>query len=316
MSLARAQHRSSQGSLGVLLVGSGVVLLSLDSLLIRSLAQSLPTIDLLFWRGVGAAVGFSFITGLASRSDLRRARLAIGRAGLFVAGLNCIGNVLFVTAVTHTTVAHALLIIAAAPIATAILAQLILRERASQRTWAVSVVVALGVGLVFWAIPSSGDLVGDLAAVGGACLLSLNLVVLRRVRSVSMVPAFALGGLLTALFTAPFVNRFTLSPREAGLAVLLGVVVLPVSLSLVMRGPRYLHAPDVSLLMLLETVLGPVWVALVFHEVPDVRTVVSGSIIVGALAVHAQGGWARQSVVPIPSDHHQVPGDGPEANRN
>jgi drug/metabolite transporter (DMT)-like permease len=278
---------------GLLTVGSGGVLLSLDSLLIRLLARSLPTVDVLFWRGVGSALGFAVISFAVSRRAVWGAFRSIGKEGLSVALLYCVGNVMFVSSVTHTTVAHALVIIAAAPVVTAILARIILHERASRRTWLVSIAVAGGVSLIFLTVPSQGDLVGDLAAACGALALSGNLVVLRKAKLVSMIPAFAIGGTSTALFSAPFVTRFSLSPREFALVILVGVVVLPISLSLVARGPRYLQAPDVSLLMLLETVLAPVWAALVLREVPDTPTFVSGAVIVGALAANSLGPWAR-----------------------
>jgi drug/metabolite transporter (DMT)-like permease len=308
----RSVHRvSSPRALGLLTVGSGVTLLSVDSLMIRLLARSLPVIDVLFWRGVGGAIGFGMISWLVSPHAVRRAFRSIGREGLLVALLYCLGNVLFVTSITHTTVAHTLVIIAAAPMVTAILAYIILHEKASRRTWVVSLVVAGGVCLIFWTVPSRGDLIGDLAAVGGAFALSLNFVVLRKARLISMIPAFAIGGTLTALVSAPFVTRFSLSPREALFASLAGVVVLPISLSLIMRGPRYLQAPDVSLLMLLETVLAPVWAVLVLRELPDIPTLVSGVMIVGALAANSLGSWTRIRAV-TPALSPQVEADSPD----
>ena len=280
-------------------MGCGVILLSVDSLLIRLLERTLPMIDVLFWRGLLSAIGFLTIASVASRHGVTSAFRSIGSKGLLVAALYSFGNVMFVTSVTHTTVAHTFVIIAAAPIATAILARLILHERARRSTWLVSIVVAVGICLIFVAVPTRGDLVGDLAAVGGALALSLNLVVLRKARLVSMIPAFAIGGAITALFSSPFVTRFSLSPREGLIAVLVGVVVLPIALSLVTRGPRYLQAPEVSLLLLLETVLAPVWAALFLGEVPDARTVVSGAMIIGALAANSIGPWSRTAAVGV-----------------
>jgi drug/metabolite transporter (DMT)-like permease len=278
---------------GLLTVGSGVVLLSLDSMLIRLLARSLPIVDVLFWRGAGTALGFGVITLAVSRGAVWSAFRSIGKAGLCVALLYSVGNVMFVNSVTHTTVAHAFVIIAAAPVVTAILARIILHEKATRRTWLVSIAVAGGVSLIFVTVPSRGDLIGDVFAACGALALSVNLVVLRKAKLVSMIPAFAIGGASTALVSAPFATRFSLSPREFALAFLVGVVVLPISLSLVTRGPRYLHAPEVSLLLLLETVLAPLWAALALREVPDTSTYVSGAVIVGALAVNSLGPLAR-----------------------
>src|SRR6202035_1750067 len=89
---------------GLLTVGSGVVLLSFDSMLIRLLARSLPIVDVLFWRGAGTALGFGVITLAVSRGAVWTAFRSIGKAGLCVALLYSVGNVMFVNSVTHTTV--------------------------------------------------------------------------------------------------------------------------------------------------------------------------------------------------------------------
>jgi drug/metabolite transporter (DMT)-like permease len=286
-------RRASPHTLGVLTVAAGITILSVDSLLIRLLAQTLSFTNVIFWRGVGTAIGFAALAWLASPRGSWRAFIRLGRSGWAVALLNLFASPLFVIAITHTTVAHALVIIAAAPVLTAILAHVLLHERAGVRIWVVSIVIAGGVCLIFLASPTAGDLVGDIAAVLGALVLSLNLVVLRQARHVKMMPAFAMGGALTAVLSAPFVTRFTLSPGEAAWAFLMGVVVLPVSLAVVVRGLRYLQAPEVSLLILFESVLGPLWVLLALHERPDLRTILSGLVILSALAGNALTEWVQ-----------------------
>lgn len=288
-------RRASDHTLGLLIVGSAVTILSVDSLLVTMLAQTMPVPAVIFWRGVGTTLGFSLIAWLVSRSGVRRAFGVLGADGLRIAVLNFLGSTLFVISVTHTTVAHALVIIAAAPIVTVILARLILHERARRVTWVASLVIAGGVALLFVAVPTAGNLVGDLSAVAATIVLSLNLIAMRKARLRNMIPALAIGGAITALACAPFVTRFSLSPREALLATAGGVIVLPVSLSLLLRGPRYLQAAEVGLVVLLESVLGPLWVLLGLHQVPDVRTLLSGAIILGAVATNTVLGRPRQA---------------------
>ena len=55
-------------------------------------------------------------------------------------------------------------------------------------------------------------------------------------------------------------------------------------------GPRYLAAPEVALILLLETVLGPVWVWLVIHEAPSPWALMGGAIVVITLFVHTLAG--------------------------
>ena len=61
------------------------------------------------------------------------------------------------------------------------------------------------------------------------------------------------------------------------------------SFVLLVTAPRYLPAPDVALVMLLEAVLGPLWVWLVLAEVPARETFLGSAVILGTLillAVH------------------------------
>jgi drug/metabolite transporter (DMT)-like permease len=69
-------------------------------------------------------------------------------------------------------------------------------------------------------------------------------------------------------------------------------------------GPRYLPAPEISLILLTETILGPIWVWLVLSEVPQATTLLAGLLIVTTLALHTlMSLWAlrRQEVIQEPS---------------
>jgi drug/metabolite transporter (DMT)-like permease len=65
--------------------------------------------------------------------------------------------------------------------------------------------------------------------------------------------------------------------------LVLGLLVLPVSLAMIGLAPRYLPAPEVSLILRLEALLAPLWVWLVLGEVPSRETLVGGSIILTTL---------------------------------
>ena len=84
-------------------------------------------------------------------------------------------------------------------------------------------------------------------------------------------------------------------PASLGYLLIMGLLVLPVSTALITLGPRYLTAPEVSLILLLETVLGPLWVWAVLDQMPPAATFVGGSIVLVTLAVHAILGLRRSS---------------------
>jgi drug/metabolite transporter (DMT)-like permease len=51
--------------------------------------------------------------------------------------------------------------------------------------------------------------------------------------------------------------------------------------------PRYLPAAEVGPLLLLETVLAPLWVLLALGEQLTVQVVFSAAIILGAIVIHS-----------------------------
>jgi drug/metabolite transporter (DMT)-like permease len=103
-----------------------------------------------------------------------------------------------------------------------------------------------------------------------------------------MIPAMALSGLIVALVAAPIAPAaVVLDDAQLAFMLAMGLFVVPVSFALITLGPRYLPAAEVSLLMLLETVLGPLWVWLAIGEAPGNMAFLGGSIVVATLAAHS-----------------------------
>jgi drug/metabolite transporter (DMT)-like permease len=269
---------------GFALAGIGIVVLSPDALLIR-----LMTVDegtLLFFRGALSVFGYLLLIRIHGGAVGTRRTWVLTRPELAIAVLMLLANVFFVTSIRNTNAALALVIISSAPAFTAVLSSLV-GESISRRTWISSLVVLGGVGAIFATQPQGGELLGTLAAVGASITLAVSLVVRRRAPSVRMLPTLAVGAVLTALVAAPFASPWSTSASDLGLALIMGLVVLPVSLDLIWRAPRYITAPEVSLVSLMEAVLGPLWILLIIGEAPTVAAVLAGVVIIGTLATHA-----------------------------
>ncbi len=135
-----------------------------------------------------------------------------------------------------------------------------------------------------------------------------------------MVPGTAVGGLVAAAIALPLADPLSPQGIDIFWIGLLGLVVIPIAFGLITTGPRYLPAPEVGLIMLLETVLGPIWVWIALGEEPPPMSLVGGAIVIVALAVHSlvrlrQQQAARRArpgaithVGPVTTD----PGDGEE----
>ena len=192
-------------------------------------------------------------------------------------------HVLFVFAILNTTVANVLVIMSISPLLGATLSRFVLGEPVAKRTWYTTIAVFIGLALIFSQSLGDGTLVGDLSAFAVAILLASNFVLLRRYRKVSMIPAVAWSMAVTAVIAWLLATPTSLDGTAWVYVLLLGLVILPVSSAMITLGPRYLPAPEVGLIMLLETLLGPLWVWLVIREVPSIETLIGGVMILAAL---------------------------------
>ena len=152
--------------------------------------------------------------------------------------------------------------------------------------WVVIAVAMAGVAFMFSASLGSGNLGGDIAAVGAAAAFGAEFVIIRRHKHVNMVPAMGLGGLVAAVLVLPLAAPGTISMSDFGYLATSGFVVLPLGFGLLAVAPRFLPGAEVGLITLLETILGPLWVWLAIGEEPSVRTIVGGAIVVGTLAAN------------------------------
>jgi drug/metabolite transporter (DMT)-like permease len=292
VSLAATWAGLSEHAKGLLITATGVMILTPDALLLKLITAEPWTI--LVWRGLGFFLVIGLFSLVRHKGALWHVVRATGVIGLLITGLHSLGQLLFVFSIHNTTAANTLVIIAAAPLAAALMARLILGERTARRTLVVGVVALAAVALTVQGGIQAGGIWGDLAAVGVMLNLALVFVLLRKAKGRDMLPALAWGGLLTcgiALAMAPMV---AFGGADRLFLPLLVLVVVPLSFILISTGPRYIPAPEVGLLMLLETIFGPLWVWLVLAETPATASLVGGAVIVLTLATNAWLGLKEQ----------------------
>ena len=293
---------------GVLITVAGVLVSTPDGLLLRLIASDEWTV--LFWRGLLS--GLAIFAGLAAVHGRRLPAqiLGIGRAGLWAAVFFSAGTVLFVVSITSTTVANALFIVNTAPFFAATIAWLWFNEAVPARTWGAIACALFGVGVIAAGSVGrgGGSLLGDAAAVGAAISVAATFSLARAARTRSMVPAMGIAGFITALAVIPLSATLAVAPDAVIYMGLMGLVVAPLGFSLMVLGPRYLPVPEVSLLLLIEAVLGPLLVWLVVGESPGTLGLVGGAIVIGTLVI--------SNVLALRSDRPARRGGGAVAQRS
>ena len=121
-----------------------------------------------------------------------------------------------------------------------------------------------------------------------ATALALNLNVARSKPDSDMSVVLMFGSLAVAGTAALAGGAVMLSPQDAFFIALLCLFFLPVACVLIQIGPRYIPAAEVSLMLLLETILGSFLVWLFLGEVPTTLSLIGGAIVFSALVIH---GW-------------------------
>jgi drug/metabolite transporter (DMT)-like permease len=276
---ATSDHRR-----GLVLTAIGGLLFTFDVPLVR-LAMADPT-TLIFARGLLLAIAITVFWAAVNHYRRTKTPFIDGQAGVIVAITNTLANVMFLTAVNKTTAANLVFILALNPVFCALLAWLFLRERVHQWTWTAVAFSFAGVGIIVWDGLSVGTYVGDILAVGVALCTAIALTVVRQTGK-NVVTSLAIGSLASALFVSFWAQPTSLPLVSWGWIAINGLIVIPLAAGLIAVGPRYLPAPEVAMFFLLDVVFTPVWMWLIFHELPTFRAFVGGLIVFLTLLAHS-----------------------------
>lgn len=247
--------------------------------------EAARSFEITFWRSLAAAL-FVALYLIAKRQLVSSVRLA-GKWGLFCGFLWSVMFSCFMLALSLTTVANTLIVMSIAPLLTAVLAYFVLKQQILLRTWIAILLAVVGMVVMFASgmqNASGTQLLGMLLALGVPIASSVNIITLKKAgASVDLVPALLLGGLLSCFLTLPMAWPLQASAHDILLLSILGVFQLGLPCILMLRASRFLSAPEISLLALLEVLLGPLWAWLGAGEVPQTATLVGGALVLLAL---------------------------------
>lgn len=271
---------------GLLLTAIGGVALSFDIPMIK--LGGGDALSAMLIRS-GAAFVAAFVIWLLVRSATgHRIVLLPGRVGPMIAAIYGLTVVAFVFAVKNTSAANVAFIIAFTPAFTAMLSWMFAGERPSQATLITIAVMLLAVGIIVSDGLQTGNLLGDACAVAAAFCIAVVLT-LSRISRADVGFAPMIGGIVPVALALAVLTASgqPISVDNAFWHIFNGLVLLPVAYWCLATGPKFISAPEVSMFYLLETVLAPIWVWLIFAEVPRPAVLIGGALLIGALGAHA-----------------------------
>lgn len=242
--------------------------------------------SMLFWRSLFMALTLLAVNAATLRRrflrEFRTAAIEGFSVGIFIA----LALILYVLSITRTTVADSLLVQAAGPLFIVVLGWVVLRERVRLVTVLALISVAVGISLILLPSLQRGGFSGNVFGLLKALAFAGATVVIRRKRHVNFLPALAVGSLIATLVAAVGAGSLRVEPADLLILAYLGVFQTGIAFMLHATFSGHLPSATTGLLVLLEAVLGPLWVWWFLGEAPSSLTLAGGAIILSTLVVH------------------------------
>lgn len=255
--------------------------------------------EVTFWRALFATLSLllllPYYQGRLVFRNIRHAGVALWLSGVCWS----IMFTAYMVALTLTTVGNVLVTLAVGPLLTAIAARVLIGYRVPTRTWMAILVAGAGIAYMFASQIGSASIVGSLVALSIPIAAAVNWTISQNTRDqgheLDLVPAVLLGTLLSTLATCVLAYPFQASLHDVTILGLLGVFQLAIPCVLCMVCARVLHAPEMSLLQLLEVVFGILLAWLGANEVPATSVFLGGGMVIGALVANEWLGWKQKA---------------------
>ncbi|SEL83147.1 EamA-like transporter family protein [Roseovarius azorensis] len=275
---------------GLALATFGALMLTPDALFMRW--SGMGGYQMVGWRGLLMGAVMLVLWALTSGHRLRDLGILGGGFGIGIVVCQYFNATLFSLGIAHAPVAVVLFAVATVPVFAALFARVIIGEPTRTATWVTIAAVMAGIALAVFGGGHDGvtfdraALWGALAGLGVAMVLALNFVILRARPELPILLVIGLGAVLAGATGVIVTGPAAMMQGEVWAIAVCGLVILPVSFFALSLASRYTHASNVSLLLLLETVLGPLWVWLGTGEGPTGMMLAGGVIVVGSLAIY------------------------------
>lgn len=278
------ENRNTNQALGIALAFTGGFVISFDVALIR-LADANPWVMMLSRALIPMPIYLLFYR-FGRRFHDTPASAIHDPVWVGVGILYGMTNIFFTLGVFYTTTANLVFILAFNPLLAALFSWFLIGERPKPVTWLAIAVTILGVAIIVSEGLAGGTWLGDLFALGCALSLAGAITLSRKSgQDMSLAPAF--GALVSACFALPMALLNLEMPGSTFWLVANAAMLVPVAAFCLAMAPRYIPAPQVAIFYLLETVLAPVWVFLVFGEQVTRTTLIGGAIVLAGIAGHS-----------------------------
>ena len=285
---------------GISIALLGALIISPDTLLMRW--AEMTGFQMMAWRGFLASLGFFFIWVVANRSNLdepwepqmliKDLKGMTNKWAITIIFCQFCSTSLFSLGVSVGPVSLVLFGTATIPLFSAAFATILLREALHKSTLITMITVTIGILIAIFGASESGiilnfwSLIGAICGLGVALTIAINFTIIRHKIELPFVLAIAIGTFFTGLLGFLLTGSENMNDGYLVPIFITGIFIIPVSYYLLSLASRYTPTVNVSLILLLEVILGPIWVWMGVGEQPTGITIFGGVIVVLSLAIY------------------------------
>lgn len=270
----------------MLMVVSSVAI-SFGGLIMRSIEDA-GAWQINFYRSLAMIAAIGVILMVQYRRQTLSRIAGIGKAGVWAGLLIAMAGIFFVQAISNTTVANTMFTLSAIPFITAALAWAFLKEHLARVTLIAMTAAAFGVIIMVADGFGLGSAYGNLMALATACGFAGFTVIVRSNRHIDMLPTLLVSGvMIAAVSVAMQYDNLGISLHDMLLCFLWGGILSGLGNGMFIVASRHLVAAELTLFMLLEFALSPLWVWIFVGETPTRLALAGGAMVIGSVAVPA-----------------------------
>ena len=270
----------------VYLVLLGGVFMSFVGLYMRLLSEA-NGLQILFYRSMGLCVIVAVVSCLRRQISPALFLKSFDKNDILMGLTLSLAFTCYVFAMLYTSVASTLLILSATPFMTASIGWLWINERPKSIAWITMLFACLGMDLMVKEGHQLGNNFGNLMALLSGFWFALMLVIVRRSKKKDVLGGTFIGGVFCIIFGGLMAvitgTGFSVLSSDLLIMLAMGTFGIGIGIAFVTWGASYLPAAEVSVLVLIESVLGPIWPWLFLGESMTLSEILGGALILGSV---------------------------------
>ena len=288
--------------IAMIYVLAGASFMSFVGVLMRLLDDA-TGFQILFYRSISLTLMVLAVICIRRHCTPKTLLRSIDQHDLWMGAWLALAFTSYIFSMLHTSVASTLLILTIVPFLAAIIAWKWISETPHPVTWPTMVVAIFGVGLMVYDGASLGYSLGNISAFISAGCFAVMLVIARRSRKTDVLGGTFMAGIFSAALgaVAAFLLDGGIGIKQTDLAIILfmGAFTIGLGIALVTTGTGYLPAAEVSLLVLIESVLGPLWPWVFLGEALTNLEIIGGTITLAAVIAMTLASQKQLDAKPI-----------------